>query len=99
MQPADDTHLRAEYRRWLGELSAILFRLDPIGLNFEENTDEYDHEAGTILPRLRGCGSVADVDRVVHEELTRWFAPDLADRARNRAQLAEEIWSWWQRVS
>ena len=99
MQPADRTRLHADYRRWLAELSAILFRLDPIGVNFEENTDEYDQEAGTILPRLRVCRSAADVDRVVHEELARWFAPDLADRARKRAQLAEEIWSWWQRVS
>jgi len=30
-------------------ITAVLFRHDPIGINFEINTDEYDPEAGTIL--------------------------------------------------
>jgi hypothetical protein len=45
--------LSGTYKRLFTEVSAILFRHDPIGINFEGNTDEYDPEAGTILPRLR----------------------------------------------
>jgi hypothetical protein len=32
----------------------ILFRHDPIGISFEENTDKYHAEAATILKRPRG---------------------------------------------
>ena len=42
--------LTGVYRQLLGEISAILFRHDPMRINFEVNTDEYDAEAGTILP-------------------------------------------------
>ena len=39
--------LSSSYKQLLNEVSAILFRHDPIGINFEYNTDEYDPEAGT----------------------------------------------------
>jgi hypothetical protein len=35
--------------------SELLFRHDPVGINFEVNTDEYEPKAGTILPRLHAC--------------------------------------------
>jgi hypothetical protein len=42
--------LRAQYRDLYIRASAILFRLDPIGINHETNTDEYDAEAELIVP-------------------------------------------------
>ncbi len=54
-------------------LSNILFTEDPMCINFEINTDEYEPEVGTILPRLRECRSAEDVRRVVYEEFVRWF--------------------------
>src|SRR5690606_37305717 len=53
-------------------------RAPPCGVAFEENTDEYEAEVGTILPRLRSCASADDVQRVVHEEFCRWFGADQA---------------------
>jgi hypothetical protein len=47
--------LKQEYGELFDQTSAILFRHDPIGINFEDNTGEYDPEAGTILPRLAAC--------------------------------------------
>ena len=88
--------LRREYEDRFRELSALLFRVDPIGLNFEENTDEYDSEARTILPRLGACRTPEDVRRVVYEEFAAWFTPDMAARALERVPVAEEVWSWWQ---
>ena len=66
--------LTGVYKQLLGEISAILFRYDPIGINFEDNTDEYDAEAGTILPRLRGDMSAEEATAIVHEEFVRWFS-------------------------
>jgi hypothetical protein len=63
--------LRAEYGEMFEATAALLFRHDPRGINFEDNADEYETETGTILPRLRGCQSAGDVQKVVHEEFVR----------------------------
>jgi hypothetical protein len=67
------TELRERYRVAYDGLSKILFTEDPVGINFEENTDEYEPEVGTIIPRLGDCRSVDDVRRIVHEEFVKWF--------------------------
>ncbi|MFA6561407.1 MAG: hypothetical protein WCV00_05815 [Verrucomicrobiia bacterium] len=91
--------LRAEYRELFDEVSALLFRHDPVGISFETNDDEYEPEVGTILPRLRSCSSVDDVRRVVHEEFVRWFDTDIAGSQEHYAKIATEIWERWQRFN
>ena len=78
------------------QISNILFKHDPIGINFEHNADEYDPEAGTIIPRLASCNSVDDVCIVVHEEFLRWFSPLDVGSAQRYQQIAKEIWTAWQ---
>ncbi|MES1180460.1 MAG: hypothetical protein ABUL66_01215, partial [Verrucomicrobiota bacterium] len=65
--------LKAMYSELFDATAALLFRLDPIGINYDTNTDEYEPEVGTILPRLKDCRSEDDVCRVIHEEFARWF--------------------------
>jgi len=90
--------LKAEYGEIFNAVSALLFRHDPIGIAFESpNTDEYDAEARTILPRLRSCGSAEDVLLVVHQEFVRWFDEDGAGPREGYAKIASEIWDLWQR--
>ena len=84
--------LRNEYKVLIERLSAILFEEDPIGVNFEDNTDEYDLEAGTIVPRLKDCHSVEDVRAVVHEEFVRWFEAEIAGPPERYARIAVRIW-------
>lgn len=88
--------LKASYGTLYGDVAALLFRYDPIGINFEDNTDEYEPEAGTILPRLRECQSAADVTRVVHEEFERWFSKSDAGPAERYKAIGEEIWKLWR---
>jgi len=87
--------LRSEYRDLFESFSSLLFRHDPIEINFETNTDEYEPEVGTILPRLRGCASQEDVLRVVHEEFLRWFDEDTAGPADRYVEISSEIWQHW----
>jgi hypothetical protein len=90
--------LRAEYRDLYTNVLEILFRVDPIGLNFEDNTDEYEPEVGSILPRLRGAKSLPDVQQILKEELEYWFGASISDRFPERThRAAEEIWRAWQR--
>jgi len=88
--------LRKKYRGLFDEVSVILFAADPIGINFETNTDEYEPEVGTILPRLSSCSSASDVRKVVHEEFTRWFSPHDAGSETHYQKVAEDIWKAWQ---
>jgi hypothetical protein len=88
--------LKAEYGELFDSIEAMLFRHDPIGINFEVNPDEYAPETGTILPRLRTCESSSDVLRVVHEEFSHWFGSDLAGSAERYAEIASETWQLWQ---
>jgi hypothetical protein len=86
--------LKAEYGEVYDAVSALLFREDPMGINFEFNTDEYESEVGTILPRLASCRSAADVTRVVYEEFSLWFG-----EPRELSQyehIGDEIWTIWQ---
>lgn len=89
--------LREEYGDLFDEVSAILFDLDPVGINFEFNNDEYEPEVGTILPRLKSCQSVGDVRRVVHQEVVHWFDNDIAGPETHYQDAAECIWAAWRR--
>jgi hypothetical protein len=57
-------------------VSAVLFEIDPMGINFESNTDEYEPEAGTIIPRLGQASTVQDVEALIHEEFCHWFGAE-----------------------
>ena len=91
--------LRAEYGALFDEVVAILFRHDPIGINYENNTDEYEPEARTILPRLKTCNSAEDVLTVVHEEFQQWFAPKIAGPREKYSTIANDVWALWRKSS
>jgi galactose-1-phosphate uridylyltransferase len=78
------------------DASIILFRHDPIGISAENNTDEYDCEVGTILPRMSRCASAIAVRRVVFEEFQRWFTPEVAGDEMRYDLIANELWELWQ---
>jgi hypothetical protein len=92
---AENKRLKAEYGSLFDEVTEICFRHDPIGINYEDNHDEYEPEARTILPRLKTCQGVGDALRVVHEEFQKWFGPDIAGPNNKYRSLAEEIWNVW----
>jgi hypothetical protein len=88
---------RGELKRRYGvayeRLSNILVTEDPVGINFEENTDEYEPEVGTILPRLCDCRSAEDVRQVVHEEFVRWFDVSTAGPSEKYQAIAMRVWN------
>ena len=87
------SELRREFKDLYREVTQILFEEDPIGINFKTNFDEYEPEAGTILPRLRNCRTVDDVRSVVHEEFVHWFGADTTGTADKYTSVANRIWA------
>lgn len=84
------------HRLW-DEVSAILFEDDPIHINFGSNTDEYEPEVETILPRLAGCSGPGDAQRVVFQEVERWFGVGQAGRFERYEALSHQVWNAWIR--
>ena len=90
------SELRRRFKGLYEEVTRILFEEDPIRINFETNTDEYEPEAGTILPRLRGCATAEDVRMLVHTEFVHWFGSEIAGPAEKYTSAAKRIWEAFQ---
>jgi hypothetical protein len=93
MQSEERKAMKRRYRTLFVPISAALFKADPIGINRETNMDEYEPEAGTIIPRLRSANSEQDVQSIVYEEFCRWFIT--AGPRESYASLSAEIWKLW----
>lgn len=89
--------LKALYRDLFDQTVELFFRHDPIHINFEDNSDEYEPEARTVLPQLHDCKSPEDVRRIVHHEFVRWFDADIAGKEDKYSRIAEELWVLWQK--
>ena len=88
--------LKAAYGSLYSEVSRLLREADPIGLiAMGAPADEYDPEVSTILPRLREARAAVGVQRIVHEEIVRWFGADLVGPLTDYAEVAEKIWGTW----
>jgi hypothetical protein len=84
--------LRKAYGELYDELSRLLFDTDPMRINFGDNTDEYEPEVDTILPRLAGCQGKVEVQAVLYEEFSRWFGAEEAATVESYPELAERVW-------
>jgi biotin-(acetyl-CoA carboxylase) ligase len=82
-----------KYKHLVSRVSSLLFDADPIGINFEANTDEYDAEAASIVRRLHEAGSVEALQQIIHEEFVRWFDQATAGPLERYRPIAESIWS------
>ena len=85
---------KSQYKDLFAEMSAAFFEIDPVGVNFDTNSDEYEFEVGSVLPRLMYAGSVSDVDEILKDEFSFWFDRFSFDRARVSG-LAERVWDIW----
>jgi hypothetical protein len=88
--------VKKKYGFLFDTVTALLFQSDPIGINFDDNTDEYEPETGTILPRLVGAKSVDDVQTIVYEEFCRWFDPEGAGSHDAYREVSVKIWDAWR---
>jgi len=72
-----------------------------MGINFETNTDEYDPELGTILPRLNKASNYLDVSTIVYEEFKKWFDEDMAEKIPKTSydNLARDMWNAWEKYN
>jgi hypothetical protein len=87
--------VRQQYPKLYNEVSAVMFKIDPIGINYQTNTDEYDFEAGAVIARLKDCATADDVATVLQEVFTESFDAQMAGDRSRYAGMAREIWALW----
>jgi hypothetical protein len=88
--------VQKEFAALFDALTKLLFEADPIGINYETNTDEYEPEVGTIIPRLRHANSEDDARQIIHEEFCRWFDAETAGSTDAYREIAAQVWVEWQ---
>jgi hypothetical protein len=82
----------------IAAIEQLLFRDDPVGINFGTNKDEYRPEAESIALRLvtDGTSSQSTLREMILDEFALWFGA-LADcDAATYDCIAEELWTFWR---
>ncbi len=97
--PRHDVARRPPTRELVQAVSEALFRADPVGINFETNTDEYDSEAETVVIALPKANGPRDVLVLTRQCFVEWFDAETAGPPGRYMAVAEEIWDLWQRHS
>jgi hypothetical protein len=89
---------RNSLRDLVAEVRSLLNWHDPVYLiAIGAPEDEYDPEVRTILPRLGEASDAEGVQRVLHEEFTRWFGGVSMFTYEEFAPVAVEVWAAWLR--
>jgi len=75
----------------------VLFWGDPVGINFETNTDEYRPEAETITLRLvtEGASSKSILHEMIIDEFAHWFGAFAVRDPARYDHIADELWIVW----
>lgn len=81
----------------LAEIAAILYDEDPLGVSIGFNNDEYESEAGTILPRLHEASGAQDVEDIVYKEFCGWYGIEEAGPRERYRGAAARIWNAWRK--
>jgi hypothetical protein len=87
---------REKHVQLIRDISSLVYQVDPIG---PSHHDEYDSAIHDMVPRLQGCKSAEDVQRVVHKVFTRKFGATLAGPASKYEFLSKRIWNLLDRKS
>jgi len=90
------TELMPQLRARSGQISALLFRYDPLSLSFGFNEDEYEAVAWAIVTQLITTPTKADVLGAVHRSFHRTFGAEKTGPIAAYKVIANEIWRVWR---
>ena len=75
------------------KVDRILAEVDPMQFFPEAPPDEYSPEVQNLLPLLRACHSVVDVEKALADVFSRMFSQDVASAIRQEfAVMAAQIY-------
>ncbi len=88
--------LLSNFRKRSDQISALLFRRDPLKLSFGTNEDEYEMVAWAIVTQLITTPTKEYVLGAVHRGFHRTFGAEKTGPISNYKVIAKEIWGIWR---
>src|SRR2546423_8663427 len=96
---AERKRLIKEYKTLVEGITSILFRLDPVGIAFENpHRDEYADEAAMIARFLPEANDSQHLERAIRDVFVRQFGDPLPGPATQYHDIASEIWRFTAEV-
>jgi hypothetical protein len=96
---AERKRLIREYQALVDGITSILFRLDPVGIAFENpHRDEYAFEAAMIARFLPEANDSEHVERAVRDVFVRQFGEPPPGPSTQYRDVALEIWRFTSEV-
>jgi len=96
---AERKHLIKEYKTLVDGITSILFRMDPVGIAFDDqNPDEYASEAAMIARFLPEAKDADDLERTVRDVFVGQFGEPLPESMTQYRDIATEIWRFTSEV-
>jgi hypothetical protein len=96
---AERKHLIKEYKTLVGGITSILFRLDPVGIAFENpHRDEYASEAAMIVRFVPEAKDSEHLEKAVRDVFVSQFGEPLPGSATQYHDVALEIWRFASEV-
>jgi hypothetical protein len=96
---AERKHPIKEYKTLVEGITSILFRLDPVGIAFENpHRDEYASEAAMIARLLPDVKSSEDAEKAVRGVFLQQFGEPLPGAATEYRNVTLEIWRFTSEV-
>jgi len=89
--------LKRKYKSLFEEISSIIYKHDPVGINLSDNPDEYDIETGAILVVLEKCISKEGLDRNIHSIFVKMFDEKTAGSLADYKSMSHNIWVLWEK--
>ena len=87
------------YKDLISKISNIIFKYDPIEINFGHNNDEYDPEAESIVSKLKTVTSKEETINMVYEVFLHFFSDSVEIIGEKNSKLyldmTTEIWNIW----
>jgi len=84
-----------QYDKLRTDFSAIMFRHDPVGINYDVNPDEYDLEAERIVPQLRTLATEKELLYVVRNVVREMFG-SISGTPEQYEAMTHDLWQRWQ---
>ena len=89
----DNKDLKSEYKELFKKVADIFIKYDPLNIINKNNTDEYDPETASILPRLKNCASEDGLLDMIHQVFIECFDGALMTGEREKYKpIARELW-------
>ncbi len=96
---AERKHLIKEYKTLVDGVTSILFRMDPVGIAFENpHKDEYAAEAAMIARFLPEAKDSEHLEKAVRDVFVRQFGEPIPGPTAQYSDIASEIWRFTSEV-